>query len=361
VTSLTRLRSDLVSSSRTFSFDYDSAPKDLARLDCNECFVPPDEEERASMVQALSEVNLNRYPDVTARPLREAFARYLGIRSDELLLANGSVETIGIVIEAFCVGKAGGGKVLIPEPTFPLFRSIAEHHGARALGVPLRPDFSLDEDKLKRTLELEDPDVTFVVSPNNPTGNRFDPDAIVRLSERATGAFVVDEAYADFDGQSFVAHSRATPGFFVMRSLSKVGFAGLRIGALIGHSKAIFELDKLRIPWNVDAVAMALGSVALAHPLKLKHRLDTVSRARLELLQALSKIPGLIVYPSAANFLLVRVPSDAHGVARSLLEQNVLVRDVSAPGLLENCLRISVGAPADNERCVKSLLIALRG
>lgn len=359
MTSLARLRPDVVSSSAAFTFDYRSAPPGLARLDCNECHLEPDEEERAYLARAFAGAVLNRYPDVSAAPLRSAYARYLEVEPDEVLVTNGSVEAIGILIEGFCVGAPNAGPIVIAEPTFPLFRIIASHHGVACAGVPLRSDFSLDAPRMLEVLHAERPSLTVVVSPNNPTGNRLDERVIERLIESTDGALVVDEAYAEFDRRTFVQRARATPGLFVMRTLSKVGFAGLRVGALVGHASAIAELDKVRIPWNVDAVAVALGTCVLDHPAKLRARAQAVVRARDQLATALSSINGVTVYPSDANFLLVRVATDAGRVAREMLAQGVLIRNVAAPGLLANCLRITVGSPHENERCASALRRAM--
>jgi histidinol-phosphate aminotransferase len=140
-----------------------------------------------------------------------------------------------------------------------------------------------------------------------------------------------------------------------MRSLSKVGLAGLRVGALVGAREAIAELDKVRLPWNVSAVAIALGRAALARSELLRGRIRVVVELRQAFEGALREVPGLVVYPSAANFLLVRVPTDATSVFRGLLRHGVLVKDVSRPGLLERCLRITVGTSSENERCARAL------
>lgn len=355
MTSLRHLRTEVDSSSGTFHFDYASASPDLARLDCNECYVQPSGEELAQFAEAFGRINFTRYPEVDARTLRVAYAKYLGVEPEELLVTHGSVEAIGILIEAFCLGASRPGPVMVAEPTFPLFRVLAQHHGVPSFGVPLAHDFSLDLAAMLEAYARERPQLTFVVSPNNPTGNRLDSAVLSDLIPRIDGALVIDEAYAEFDSVTFVQKARSTPGLFVMRSLSKVGFAGLRIGALVGERAAIAALDRIRVPWNVDAAAVALGSMILTHPDMLTRRIDAVLRAKRALEGALRELPGVVVFPSAANFLLVRVPGDATRVARALLERNILVRDLSSPGLLANCLRISVGSPAENERCGMAL------
>jgi histidinol-phosphate aminotransferase len=166
---------------------------------------------------------------------------------------------------------------------------------------------------------------------------------------------VVDEAYADFGGETLIPRVRTTPGLFVTRSLSKIGLAGLRLGALIGPRDAVAELDKVRLPWNVNVVSLALGCATLRHPERLERRIRETVRLRGELAASLAAIPGLTVYPSDTNFLLVRAPADAAAVFAALLARGVLVKNVSAPGVLARCLRITVGTALDNQRCARAL------
>ena len=337
-------------------FDYDTAGPRLARLDCNELAFAPSLDEMETFVRALLEVAVHRYPDVSGLPLREALARRWHIEPDEILLGNGSVETLAMLMTAFGTSRHGRpARVLYPDPSFPYYEVVARSHGLLPVPVPLDASFQLDEARLTRTIDRERPALAIFASPNNPTGNRFDAEVLERLARRMDAAFVVDEAYADFDGRTMLSRFRATPGLFVMRSLSKVGLAGLRLGALVGTRDAIAEIDKVRLPWNVSAVASALGCAALACPDFIERRVRAVVELRDGLEASLRTIPGLVVYPSDANFLLVRVPVDASEVARRLLQRGVLVKDVSRPGLLERCLRITVGTTSENERCVSAL------
>jgi histidinol-phosphate aminotransferase len=337
-------------------FDYDGAGSGLARLDCNELAFAPTPDEMEIFVGALREVAVHRYPDVSGLPLRKALARRWGIEPDEILLGSGSVETLAMLMTAFGIcGPGTPAKVLYPDPSFPYYEVVARTHGLLPVPVPLNANFELDEATLAQTIDRERPTLAIFASPNNPTGNRFDAKVLERLARRMDAAFVVDEAYADFDGQTMLSRIRATPGLFVMRSLSKVGLAGLRLGAVVGAPDAIAEIDKVRLPWNVSAVAIALGCAALACPDFIERRVHAVVEVRRGLEAALRTIPGLVVYRSDANFLLVRLPSDASEVARRLLQCGVLVKDVSRHGLLERCLRITVGTTSENERCVDAL------
>ena len=343
-------------------FDYGAAGAGLARLDCNELAFAPTPDEMETFVRALRDVAVHRYPDVSGLPLREALARRWHVEPDEILLGNGSVETLAMLMTAFgTCGQRTPAKVLYPDPSFPYYEVVARSHGLLPVPVPLDANFRLDEACLARTIDRERPALAIFASPNNPTGNRFDPEVLERLARRVDAAFIVDEAYADFDGRTMLSRFRAMPGLFVMRSLSKVGLAGLRLGALVGRRDAIAELDKVRLPWNVSAIAIALGCAALACPDFIERRVRAVIELRHGLEAALRTIPGLVVYPSDANFLLLRVPADASEAARRLLQSGVLVKNVSRPGLLERCLRITVGTTSENKRCVDALRDCLPG
>jgi histidinol-phosphate aminotransferase len=251
--------------------------------------------------------------------------------------------------------QRGPAKVIFPDPSFPYYEVVARAHGLQAVPVPLDASFQLDEACVAQAIDSERPALAIFASPNNPTGNRFDPAILERLARRMDAVFVVDEAYADFDGRTMLSRCRATPGLLVMRSLSKIGLAGLRLGALVGARDAITQIDKVRLPWNVSAIAIALGCAALACPEFVERRIRAVVDLRHALEATLREVPGLVVYPSDANFLLVRLPLDASDVARRLIQKGVLVKDVSRPGLLDRCVRITVGTSLENERCVSAL------
>jgi histidinol-phosphate aminotransferase len=261
---------------------------------------------------------------------------------------------------AFGRGRGGApAKVLYPEPSFPYYEIIARTHGVAPIPIPLGAGFALDESAAERAIDREKPAIALFASPNNPTGNPFDPAVLARLASRMQSVFVVDEAYADFSGTTMLPRIRTTPGLFVMRSLSKIGLAGLRLGALIGPREAIAELDKVRLPWNVNAVSMALAAVALGSPERIDARVRALVVLRQQLQCSLEQIPGLVVYPSQTNFILVRVPENAGAVFNHLLEKGVLVKNVSRPGALERCLRITVGTAIENQRCLHAMREAL--
>jgi len=341
-------------------FDYASAPAELVRLDANESAFGFDREEREALARELDRMALRRYPEVSGRPLREALARRWGLKPEQILLGNGSDEIIAILMTAFGGAREGApAAVLFPVPTFGEYEAIALAHGARPLAVPLGARFELDEAALAAAIRRERPALAFFASPNNPTGNRFDAEVMARLAVAMDGVLVADEAYADFGGATLLPRVGAVAGLFVMRSLSKIGFAGLRLGALVGPEDAIAELDKVRLPYNVNAVSLGLARRVLERPEKLEARIRQVAESRRALQEGLGRLGGLEVFPSDANFVLVRTPGDAHAVFDRLLARGVLVRNLSRPGPLERCLRITAGTAEENATCLEALRDAL--
>ena len=341
-------------------FDYASARPDLVRLDANESCYPFDREDLAVLQEEIARLAFHRYPEVSGRPLREALARRWNVEPDQVLLGNGSDEIIAILVTAFGGGRGGlPGKVLFPVPTFGEYESIALAHGARPVPVPLDGRFQLDEPSLAEAIRSERPGLAFFATPNNPTGNRFDAGTLERLARHMDAVCVVDEAYADFGGFTMMPMVGNAPGLFVMRSLSKIGLAALRLGALVGPREAIAELDKVRLPYNVSAASQALACAVLARPDRLDARIRRVAEARRALEAGLRTLPGLTVFPTDANFVLVRVPGAAQAVFDRLLARGVLVRNLARPGPLERCLRITAGTPAENEACLAALGAAL--
>jgi histidinol-phosphate aminotransferase len=341
-------------------FDYASAPAGIIRLDANESAYPLDREELEAFQAEIARLPFHRYPEVSGRPLREALAARWNVDPGQILLGNGSDEIIAILVTTFGGGRDGApGAVLYPTPTFGEYESIALAHGARLLPVPLDGRFQLDEVRLAETLRRERPALAFFATPNNPTGNCFDAGVLERLSRQMDAVLVADEAYADFDGRTMLNLVGKVPGLFVMRSLSKIGMAGMRLGALVAPREAAAELDKVRLPYNVNAVSTALACALLRRPEHLESRIRRVAERRRELEAGLRRIPGLTVFPSDANFVLIRTPGDARQVFDRLLERGVLVRHLSRPGPLERCLRITAGTQEENETCLRALRAVL--
>ena len=310
-------------------------------------------------LDTLREVSLNRYPDPGARQLRERLRACMQVPADmEILLGNGSDELIQMI--ALAVAQPGR-VVLAPEPSFVMYRMIATLVGMDYVGVPLDGEFQLDMDAMRVAIESHQPAVTFLAYPNNPTGNLFRADDIEAILKIAPGLVVVDEAYAPFTDASFLDRLGHHDNLLVLRTVSKMGLAGLRLGLLIGAPGWLGEIDKTRLPYNINVLTQASGEFALRHVEVLEEQARKIRADRAALLAALEELPGLEVFPSDANFILFRVPT-GHGqeLFDALKAQGVLIKNLSgAGGVLADCLRVTVGKPEENEAFLRALRAAL--
>jgi histidinol-phosphate aminotransferase len=269
----------------------------------------------------------------------------------DLVLGNGSDELIQMV----CMAAGGQGGVLSVEPTFVMFRMIATFAGARYIGVDLRDDFSLDIERTLAAIERERPGVVIVTYPNNPTGNLFDAGLIERIIEAAPGVVLLDEAYHAFASDSFLPRLPRHPNLLVMRTLSKLGLAGIRLGVLAGHAAWLKELGKVRLPYNINTLTQIVAREMLQHLDVLTEQAGAIKVERGRLLQELRKIAGVTAYSSDANFILFRT-SEAERVFDGLKQRGVLIRSLhGSHRLLAGCLRVTVGTPDENTAFLRAL------
>jgi histidinol-phosphate aminotransferase len=255
-----------------------------------------------------------------------------------------------------------GRKVLSVDPGFVMYRMIALFAGMEYVGVPLRPDdFALDLSPVLEAIERERPALIFIAYPNNPTGNLFDPEAIARIIEAAPGLVVVDEAYGPFTDQSFMTRLGDWPNLLVLRTVSKMGLAGLRLGYLAGPEGWLTEIDKTRLPYNINCLTQASTVFALRHKAVLDEQAEAIRAERARLFDALAAIPGVRPYPSEANFILIRLPAaSADACFAGIKARGVLVKNLNgAHPLLADCLRVTVGTPEENRSFLSALASAL--
>ncbi len=334
----------------------------LVKLDAmeNPWALPP--ELAADLGRQLAGVAINRYPTADAPVLKAAIRKALGVPEGcSILLGNGSDE----IIQLLALAVARPGAVLASvEPTFVMFRMIATFAGLRYASCDLQPDFSIDVDAVLTLLERERPAILFLATPNNPTGNAHPREAIERIAAAAPGLVVVDEAYYAFGDGSYLDLAARYPNVLVMRTFSKLGMAGLRLGFLVGARAWLDELEKLRLPYNINALTQAAATRLLADYAVLADQARRIREARAPLATAIAALPGTEVFGSEANFVLFRVP-DAQRTFDGLLERGVLVKNVSrAHALLAGCLRVTVGTPGENDRFLDALartLAAVQG
>jgi len=257
---------------------------------------------------------------------------------------------------------APGRVVLAPVPTFVMYDMIATFTGMRFVGVPLAADFALDLPSMLAAIRVHNPAVIFLAYPNNPTGNLFDRAAVLEIVRASDGLVVVDEAYHAFAGESFMDELGRHANLVVMRTLSKQGLAGLRLGVLAGDGAWLAEFDKLRLPYNINSLTQASVEFALQHAAELADQAQRVLAERATLFKALTEIPGVRAWPSRANFILFRVAGDATGVHRRLQAAGVLIKNLDhAGGVLAGCLRVTVGTPQENLAFLRALAPALAG
>jgi histidinol-phosphate aminotransferase len=309
-------------------------------------------------LKALREVPINRYPDPTASALRNKLKQALNVPPGmEVLLGNGSDELIQLI--AMAVAQPGA-VVMAPTPTFVMYQMIATFTGMRFVGVPLIEDFALDLDVIRNAIGEIQPAVIFLSYPNNPTGNLWDTQAIEAILAETRGLVVVDEAYHAFAEKSFMNRLGAFDNLLVMRTLSKQGLAGLRLGVLAGDPAWLNEFDKLRLPYNINSLTQTSALFALEHKDVLDQQAAQLRADRALLLESLAALPGVKAWPSAANFILFRTANPADTVFAELREQGVLIKNLSgAGGVLANCLRVTVGTPIENAAFLAALSNAL--
>lgn len=310
---------------------------------------------KESWADLLKELPLNRYPDAGAEQLREALKESMGVSDQyDILLGNGSDEIIQLL--AMAMAKPGA-TILAPEPGFVMYKMIATFCGLNYIGVPLTERFELDEAAMMAAIKTSQPELIFLAQPNNPTGNLWDEKAIKNIIEESEGLVVLDEAYTAFTDADHLALLDQYENVLVMRTLSKVGLAGLRLGLIIGRSEWLDELDKIRLPYNINMLTQASALFALENYDMLMVQTEQIRVDRVVLTEDLMALSGVEVFPSEANFVLIRTPE---GMARNwfeeLKEKGILIKclDGGHP-LLTNCLRITVGTTSQNERLVAAL------
>ena len=326
-------------------------PPDVrAKLDANELPYALPAELRARLGAALAEVPLERYPDPNARSLRSVVANQLGVRPDQLVFGNGSDETIAMLVAAFA------GPILYPTPTFVFYRLAATARGVPAIEVPLDARFELDEAAIERAIEAHRPSVVFLALPNNPNGTLWRMDFALELAARHRDiAIVSDEAYFAYSGRTNLPHLAAHPNLIVMRTLSKIGMAGVRLGFTVSSAAIAAVLEKVRPPYNVSSLDQRAALVLVTEAREwCAARAAEIVAERGRLAAAIAALPDVEVFASEANLLLVRFPH-ATQVWQGLADRGLLVRNFDRPGPLAGCLRITVGTPEENGWVIAAL------
>lgn len=317
--------------------------------------LPP--ELQRELGERLGRVAINRYPAEGTERLRDALARHARMPDGcALTLGNGSDELITMLALACDVP---GACVLAPVPAFVMYGMAAKLQGIRFVGVPLTPDFELHEAAMLAAIDEHRPSLIYLAYPNNPTANLWDDAVIDRIIDAAPGLVVMDEAYQPFAARDSLHRLERHPHVLLMRTMSKFGLAGVRIGYLIGRRQVVAEVEKLRPPFNVGVLNAEAAMFALDHEDEYRRQAATIRAERERLQAALKAMPGVTPFPSEANMILARVP-DAARAFDGMKARGVLVKNVSAlHTLLANCLRVTVGTPDENTQTIDALKASL--
>ncbi len=330
-------------------------PGNLIKLDAMENPYSWPEAMLTEWQRLVCDVAVNRYPDPAARELTVELRKAMGVPDNMgVVLGNGSDEIIQILALAL-----GGPKrvVLAPEPSFVMYKMIATFSSMEYVGVPLQADFSLDMAAMEQAIQQYDPALIYLAYPNNPTGNLFAAEEVEAIIRMANGLVVVDEAYHAFAGKSFMGRLGEFDNLLVMRTVSKLGLAGLRLGLLAGPSEWLAEFDKVRLPYNINVMTQTAAAFALSHIEVFDEQTRLIREERARLFAEMEKLEGLTLYPSAANFILFRVPSGrADAIFAGIRSEGVLIKNMKAStGPLADCLRVTVGSASENDAFLNAL------
>ena len=319
---------------------------------------------QAKLGARLGAVAINRYPGDRIEDLKQALADFVGLPAGHsLMLGNGSDELISLLSTA-C--QLPGATALAPEPGFVMYAMSAKFQGLAYIPVSLRDDFELDEAAMSAAIAQHQPAIVYLAYPNNPTANLWDAAVMRRLIAQVSaygGWVALDEAYQPFSSATWLDEIKRDPAanaqVLLMRTLSKFGLAGVRLGYMLGRSDIVGHLDKIRPPYNVSVLNAECALFALEHAPEFERQAQAICSERERLLAALSALPGVTTYPSQANMVLARIAGDeqvATRVFEGLRIKKVLVKNISKMHpVLHHCLRLTVGTPSENDQLLAAL------
>ncbi len=323
------------------------------RLNTNESPYPLPDGFGQDLAGAVGRIPFNRYPDREATALRKGLAEQAGHTVEGLWVANGSNE----VIQHLCLAYGGAGRrALTFEPTYGLHSLIPRVIGMEVVSARLERDFVLSPEAAAAAVTRYRPQIAFLCSPNNPTGNAQLIATVETLCEAVDGLVIVDEAYAEFGGVSSSLLLDRFRNLAIVRTFSKAfALAAARIGYGLADPAVVEELARVRLPYHLSSLTQATGEVALRYADGAAEVIDRIRGERDRLIDALGQVPAVEVFPSSANFVLFRTPADAAALWQSLLDRGVLVRDVSRAAGLERCLRVTAGLPEETDAFLAAL------
>jgi histidinol-phosphate aminotransferase len=349
------LRSDLLDLK---AYHVDQPPHRI-KLDANESPFDLPPEIRQEIAKEIRQFQFQRYPDASSDLLRTELSEYLGVDKAQIVVGNGSDELISCFTSAF--GRADAC-ASFPTPTFSMYHILARIAGLKAVELPLDERFDLNADAWQSHLQANRLNLVFISSPNNPTGNAFSAEVIHQILSRSDTLAIIDEAYYEFSGKTFIGEFGRCPNLIITRTFSKAyGLAGLRIGYLIAHPEIVYEINKVRLPYNLNRFSEMAATLLLKHHAQrkgtsqLSSQMQQILSERERVFNALSAMEGISPFPTDANFILFRPEQPADEVFQRLLDRGILVRNLNRPGPLQNCLRVTIGTPTENDMFLEAL------
>ncbi len=343
------LREDLV---ELKPYHVDQPPHQV-KLDANESpfNLPP--EIRQELAEAIARLKFHRYPDASSDLLRTQLSEQLRVNKEQIVVGAGSDELIGNFMLAFGRPEAC---VSFPTPTFSMYRILAQIARLKAVGLPLDEWFDLNAEAWRSHLNTNVINLVFISYPNNPTGNNFSAEVIHQMLSRSDTLVILDEAYYEFSGQTLMSECDRYPNLVITRTFSKAyGLAGLRVGHLIARPEIANELNKVRLPYNLNRFSQIAATLLLKHHDRFSRQIQLILSERERVFKALEVMDGIQPFPTDANFILFRTDRPASGVFQCLLNHGVLVRNLDRPGPLRNCLRVTIGTPEENNMFLQGL------
>lgn len=320
----------------------------MIKLDAMENPFPLPAELRAEWAEDLSQVDINRYPDANMLELRTQIAQRDGVIPEQIILGNGSDEIIQMLLMA-----TGKGTCMAPAPSFVMYSLVAKWLQRPFSTPPLGKDFSLDADQFLQACAREKVSMVFLACPNNPTGNMWPLETIKSICDLFNGLVVIDEAYGPFSSR---AHTHLlSEKVMILRTFSKLGWAGLRLGYLLGSVSFVHELNKIRMPYNINSLTQASAKFLLRHDDLFQQQAKLICKERDRVRHELLALPRIHVFPSEANFLLLRV-NDATAIFESLKSKGILIKSMhGADPSLEQCLRVTIGTESENDQFITAM------
>ena len=325
--------------------------KDMIKLDAMESPFGVPEDLKVEFLKCIEQSEVNRYPEADPSPLKDTLRSLMDIPDEfGILLGNGSDE----LIQLLALACSKDDLIMSFEPSFVMYELVSKYVNLEYFGVQLDSNFDINLSDALLIIEREKPKIIFIAYPNNPTGNCFDYDAIIEIIKSTNSMVILDEAYYAYSDKSFLSEISNFPNLLVLRTISKIGFAGLRLGLLIGDQETIAQLNKLRLPYNIDALTQTSANFLLQDKQRIINNAQIIIEERRRLAHELSLFSKFKVYPSQTNFILVH-SEDAHSLHTALKENGILIKGFPKGSKLSDFIRISVSEPVENNILIDAI------